>query len=72
MSHLLRSFLSLAVLLAMLYLPLRAAEEPPPQETETPVEEEAGESPPPSPPRRGGNEEDRLSLDNNLSFPVDI
>jgi hypothetical protein len=71
MSHLLRSFLSLAVL-AMLYLPLRAAEEPPPQETETPVEEEAGESPPPSPPRRGGNEEDRLSLDNNLSFPVDI
>jgi len=72
----------------LLYLPLRAAETPPatPPEAATPAaspdgakeappgaerkpEPAATETPPPSSEPDPG---DRLSLDNNLSFPVDI
>lgn len=70
----------------LLYLPLRAAEAPPPSEPEATEESDTPASPPaestPAPPARrerapaneapppeGG---ERLSLDNNISFPVDI
>lgn len=52
----------LALAAPLLYLPLRAAESPPP---EPEVAEEAE-----APPEAAGGE--RLSLDNNISFPVDI
>lgn len=72
----------LALAAPLLYLPLRAAESPPP-EPETADEAEAPEAPAESapagrtrapeqeaPPEAAGGE--RLSLDNNISFPVDI
>jgi len=80
MNRILRRLVPLAIL-TLLYLPLRAAEQPPPQPgggEELPAAEDTTEKPaePPAPPRRsrnaGRDEEDRLSLDNNLSFPVDI
>lgn len=74
--------------LTFLYLPLRAAESPPPGDEQTsepaadtpvddaePEEVEAAEEP--APPRASPSGDraeagERLSLDNNLSFPVDI
>lgn len=69
----------IALALPFLYLPLRAAETPAPQaqaETAPPPEAEAAPAeeaePAPPPPRTSGQPREQLSLDNNLSFPVDI
>jgi len=82
-----RWMLALAAL-TFLYLPLRAAESPPPADEPTtepvaadrvddaePEEVEAAEEPAPPRAAPSGNRAEpgeRLSLDNNLSFPVDI
>lgn len=70
--------------LPLLCLPLRAAEPPPPAEADAPAapEQPAPEQAGPAPPASSGNqappkatapeEEEKVSLDNNLTFPVDI
>lgn len=70
--------------LQLLCLPLRAAEAPPPPEADSPAapEQPAPEQAGPAPPASSGNqappkatapeEEEKVSLDNNLTFPVDI
>jgi hypothetical protein len=76
------------VALPLLYLPLRAAETPPatPPETAAPsAPTDAGEEAPSDvereeeltaveapPPQREADPGERLSLDNNLSYPADI
>lgn len=84
MSNVRRWVLAVAAL-PLLYLPLRAAETPPatppesapaeaaaqtPSDVVREVEPVAAERPPPR--RSEPDPGERLSLDNNLSFPVDI
>jgi hypothetical protein len=70
--------------LPLLYLPLRAAEAPPPAAAEQPAEAPPAPKPepagnpaapggkPPPPKATEAAEEEQVSLDSNLSFPVDI
>ena len=69
---------ALAVLASLLLLPLRAQDKPaptsPPTSPPTPTPPPAAE-PAPSPEPAKGDElppDERVSADNNLSFPVDI
>lgn len=69
--------------LPLLYLPLRAAESPAPAATEPPAAGPPADATPPAEaaqpaPKEGqapapaGAAEEQVSLDSNLSFPVDI
>lgn len=66
---------------ALLYLPLRAAEAPPSPAAEPPAGAEQPADPPrpapdraqgPAPKAEDAAEQEQISLDSNLSFPVDI